>query len=68
MASAKKVTAQVLGGEAQVLDCCKTVEDAFEELGLEGNYTATVNGEPVDMDYELSDFEYVSFAPAVKGG
>ncbi len=68
MSRAKKVTAQVLGGEAQVLDRCSTVEDAFEELGLDGSYTATVNGEPVDMDYELSDYEFVCFSPAVKGG
>ena len=68
MAKAKKVTAQVLGGEAQILDCVDTVQEAFEELGLEGNYTATVNGDPADMDQELSDYEYVSFSPAVKGG
>lgn len=68
MAKAKKVTAQVLGGEAQILDCVDTVQEAFEELGLEGSYTATVNGDPADMDQELSDYEYVSFSPAVKGG
>lgn len=65
---AKKVTAQVLGGESQVLDCCSTVQDAFDDLELDGNYTATVNGEPVDFDYELSDYEFLCFSPAVKGG
>lgn len=68
MARAKKITAQVLGGESQVLERCETVQDAFDELDLDGSYTATVNGEPVDMDYELSDYEFVCFSPAVKGG
>ena len=68
MRGAKNVTAQVLGGEAQVLNGVNTVEEALQELGLEGNYTATVNGEPVDMDYELEDYEFISFSSAVKGG
>lgn len=65
---AKKVTAQVLGGESQVLDCCSTVQDAYEDLELEGSYTATINGEPVDFDTELNDYEFLCFSPAVKGG
>jgi hypothetical protein len=65
---AKKVTAQVLGGESQVLDCCSTVQDAFDDLELEGQYTATINGEPVDFDQELNDYEFLCFSPAVKGG
>lgn len=68
MRGARNVTAQVLGGEAQVLNGVETVGDALEELGLDGNYTATVNGEPVDLDYELSDYEFISFSSAVKGG
>ena len=68
MSRAKNITAQVIGGESVVLDKCATVEDAFEELGLEGSYTATVNGEPADMDQELDDYEFVTFSPAVKGG
>ena len=63
-----KVTAQVIGGEPQVLTGCTTVEDAFKELDLEGSYTATVNGEPVDFDHELDDYEFLSFSAAVKGG
>lgn len=65
---AKKVTVQVLGGEPTVCDCLSTVEDAFNELGLEGTYSATVNGEPADFSQVLEDFNYVCFSPAVKGG
>lgn len=68
MRGAKNVTAQVLGGEAIVLEGVETVGDALKELELEGNYTATVNGEPADMDQELEDYEFISFSSAVKGG
>lgn len=32
------------------------------------NYTAAVNGEPVDDSYELVDGDWISFSPEVKGG
>lgn len=67
--NAKNITAQVIGGEPQVFDNdLQTVQDAYDALGLEGSYAATVNGEPADMDQELEDFEFVTFSPAVKGG
>lgn len=60
-----KVTVQCIGGEPQqkevvTLGELKRSMDAF-------GYTATVNGEPEGDDYVLSDYEFVSLAPAVKG-
>lgn len=43
-----------------------TVGEVMTKLGVE-NYAATVNGEPADKSYQLSDFEYVTLAPQVKG-
>ena len=63
-----KVTAQVLGGAPKILEDVYTVQEALEALELEGNYVANVNGDTVDMDYELSDGEFLNFATAVKGG
>lgn len=64
---ASNIRGQVLGGQEKVLDA-NTVQDVYSALGLNGTYTATVNGEPAEMDTELNDYEFVSFAPAVKGG
>lgn len=66
---ASNVTTQVLGSPAKVLEGeVRTIRDAFNELGLEGNYTATVNGEPADMDDALDSYSFVSFTKSVKGG
>jgi hypothetical protein len=62
-----KVTAQVLGGDPKVLDDCGTVGQVKSRLGV-ATHTATVNGEPAEDSYQLSDFEFVSLSPAVKGG
>ena len=68
MSRRKKITAQVIGGESQVLEDCDSVQEAYDELGLDGDYTASVNGEPADMDQELNEYEFVTFSSAVKGG
>lgn len=65
---ANKVTAQVIGGQPKTLDQCDTVQDALSSLGLEGNFTATVNGDPADLEDSLDDFSFVAFSAAVKGG
>lgn len=65
---ANKITAQVLGGETKTYERVGTVSDLRDRLKLGQGYTATVNGEPADDDQELNDYEFVSFAPAVKGG
>lgn len=66
---ANNVTTQVLGGSAKVLQNVDTVQDVLDALELSGNsYTASINGEPAEMDSELNDYEFVTFAAAVKGG
>jgi len=65
---AKNITAQVAGGPRQDVDGCKTVGEIRNKLGLDKSYRATVNGEPEDDTYTLKDYEFVAFAPAVKGG
>lgn len=65
---AKKITAQAAGGKEQILDSACKVRDALAALKLEGNYTATVNGEPADMADDLRDYDFVAFTESVKGG
>lgn len=61
-----KVTVCVLGGQPQNIEA-NNVGDLKRKLGL-GNYTASVNGSPRNDEQALDDFQYVSLAPAVKGG
>lgn len=64
-----KVTAQVLGGDPKVLDHSDIVTVADVKARLQvPNHTATVNGDTVRDDHELSDYEFISLSPAVKGG
>lgn len=64
---AKNITVQALGGSPKVISA-DSVQDAFNALGLSGNYTASINGEPANMTDTLNDYEHVTFAQAVKGG
>jgi hypothetical protein len=61
------VVASVVGGEPTRVEA-NDVAEAKKALGLPGNYTATVNGEPADDDTVLGDEDFVSLAPSVKGG
>lgn len=65
---ANEVTGKVLGGQAKTGLTARKVKDVFSHLGLNGTYTATVNGEPAQMDDCLEDYNNVTFSPAVKGG
>lgn len=66
---AKNIQAQVAGGEIKThKDRVHTVGDLRDDLKLDKSYTASVKGEPQDDDYKLEDYDFVSFAPAVKGG
>ena len=65
---ANKVTGVVLGGAPQILDGVNTIGDVRKKMNIAANYEASVDGEPADNDYELDDYNHVSFAPAVKGG
>lgn len=64
---AKNITVQALGGQPKVIEA-NTVAEAFASLGLTGNYTASVNGNPAQMSDSISEYNFVSFAQAVKGG
>lgn len=61
-----KVQVQVVGGSIQQVDGVSSVQDILTKLGLV-NHSASVNGDAVTATYELSDYEYVSLAPNVKG-
>jgi sulfur carrier protein ThiS len=61
-----KVTVQLSGGNPE-LKKAQTVGQLKEMMDAE-EYAATVNGEPVEDDYELSQYEFVSLTPAVKAG
>lgn len=61
-----KVQVQVTGGSIQQKEA-DTVGGLKSQLNLT-NYSAQVNGEPANDDQELSDFEFVTFTQAVKGG
>lgn len=67
--SENKVTVQVLGSSASVLDLDEvtTVADVKAEMGVP-NYSATVNGDPVDDDEELQVYDFITLSPSVKGG
>lgn len=60
------VQVQVAGGSIQAKDA-DTVGDLATQVGAQG-YIATVNGEPQEYTFTLSDYEFVSFAKAVKAG
>lgn len=61
-----KVHVQVAGGEIQEIEA-DTVADAQKKVNA-ANYQAAVNGEPVDGDYELEEYQFVTFAKPVKAG
>lgn len=61
-----KVQVQVSGGDIKQKEA-GTVSELKSQLGLDG-YIATVNGEPVSSDYNLDDYEFVTFSKAEKGG
>lgn len=60
-----KIHAQVAGGSIKEIEA-DTVGEVKSMMDAE-KYTATVNGDPVSDDHELSDFEFVALAPSVKG-
>lgn len=60
-----KVTAQIIGGSIKQLEA-DTVSDVKALLDAE-NHSASVNGSNEEDNYELSDYEFVSLAPKVKG-
>ena len=64
---ANNVTATQLGGQAKVYNDVDTVQDIMDKLDISG-VSIKVNGETVDANHELSDYEFVTFGEKVKGG
>jgi hypothetical protein len=58
---------KVVGGKLKEHDV-DTVGELKSAMGLEGNYSAQVNGEPADLDDEIGEHDYVTFTQSVKGG
>jgi hypothetical protein len=61
------VAAKVIGGSLKEYDC-ETVGELKRAMGLTGNYSAQINGEPVDDSDELNEHDFVTFTQSVKGG
>lgn len=64
---AKKVTAQVTGGQTKTFDDVNSVDDVRLQLGISAEYTANVNGDPAEMSENVEDYAFVTFAEKVKG-
>lgn len=62
------VVACVLGGSPRRLEGMSTIADVKAAMSLSSPHAASVNGEPAADDFELNDEDFVSLAPAVKGG
>lgn len=62
-----RIVAKALGGEPRNIDA-GSVADARRALNLGADYTAQVNRRPAADADRLSDDDYVTFSPAVKGG
>lgn len=60
-----QITVEVIGGALQKLTASK-IQDVLTQLNLP-NHAASVNGDAVEVTYTLSDYEYVTLAPNVKG-
>jgi hypothetical protein len=65
---AQNVVGQVAGGTKRLLDNVNTVADVARELGASTGYTASVNGDPANMNDSIDDSDMVTFAKSVKGG
>ena len=64
---AKNITAVQLGAAPQVLNDMDTVQDIMDHFDLSG-VSIKVNGQTQDAEYELKDYDFVSFGEKVKGG
>ena len=69
MSGAKIITLKVMGSKVKVLEgtTASTVQDVINEIGLDGKYTANVNGRPAEMSTRLDSGAFVVLSPAVKG-
>lgn len=61
------VAAKVVGGKLKEFDV-DSVSELKSEMGLTGNYSAQINGEPADDEDDLNDHDFVTFTQSVKAG
>jgi hypothetical protein len=65
---ANNVNAQV-HGRSIVRDLSgNTVQSILDQMDVQSNVTATVNGEPAELSQTISDYDFVTFSKAVDGG
>lgn len=57
-----------MGGAERRVENVRTVGDVKAEMGVGKAYQATVNGSPAGDNHPLGEDDFVSLAPAVKGG
>lgn len=62
-----KVQVKVAGGSIQEKEAYN-ISALMAQLSLDGEYQASVNGEPQDGEYVLEDYEFVTFSKKVKAG
>lgn len=62
-----QVAVKVLGRDRQFANA-ETVGQLKDQVGVNSNYTASVNGSPVENEFRLTDDVFVTLAPPVKGG
>jgi len=62
-----QIYACILGGSPRPLQA-STVGEARSQLGVPGDYTATLNGETANDRDSIPANGFVSFSQAVKGG
>jgi sulfur carrier protein ThiS len=63
---ANNVTVVQLGGKPTIMNGLTTVGDLLSSMELEAS--VKVNGQTVDEEHELSDYDFVSLGEKVKGG
>lgn len=61
-----QVSVKIAGGSMQLKDAA-TIGELKNSLGLT-NHSAAVNGEIEDDSYQLSEGEFITLSPQVKGG
>ena len=62
-----RVAVAVPGRESTFVEST-TVGDLKTKVGVAQTYSAAVNGDPVENDFELSEHQFVTLAAPVKGG
>lgn len=67
MSNKVTVAARVIGGSLQEYQA-SSVQDVYNQMGLTGSYTATVNGDAADFSDSIESDSFLTFTKSVKGG